>query len=98
MIGDVQPAVIPSGVCGVEELSFWSLALSALSQSFIPAPEAHHDLAAASAPGPLRTTARGARTFGLVTVKIEEVAVQILYGELPQSPRLFFQRIHDVRT
>jgi hypothetical protein len=34
----------------------------------------------------------------LVMVEIEEVPVQILYGELPQSPGLFFQRIDDVRT
>jgi hypothetical protein len=34
----------------------------------------------------------------LVMVQIEEVPVQILYGELPQPPRLFFQRPHDVRT
>jgi len=34
----------------------------------------------------------------LVMVEIEEVPVKVLYGELPQSPRLFFQRIDDVRT
>src|ERR1700691_2940683 len=29
-------------------------------------------------------------------VEIEQIPVQILYRELPQSPRLSFQRIHDV--
>src|SRR5882762_4779860 len=31
-------------------------------------------------------------------VEIEEISVQILYRELPSFPRLFFQRIHDVRS
>ena len=34
----------------------------------------------------------------LVMVEIEKIPVQVLYGELPQSPGLFFQRLHDVRT
>ncbi len=34
----------------------------------------------------------------LVVVEIEEVPVQILYRELPQSPRFGLQGIHDVRT
>ena len=34
----------------------------------------------------------------LVVVEIEEVPVQILNGELPQPPRLFFQRFRDVRA
>lgn len=40
----------------------------------------------------------GRATFWLTVVDIEDVPVQILYGELPDSPRLHFQRIHDVRT
>ena len=33
-----------------------------------------------------------------IMVEIEDVPVQVLYGELPQSPRLGFQRLHDVRA
>ena len=32
----------------------------------------------------------------LVVVEVEDVPVQILYGELSQSPRLFFKRLYDV--
>ena len=35
---------------------------------------------------------------GSVTVKIETVAVQVLHGELPETPGLLLQRFHDVRT
>ena len=31
-------------------------------------------------------------------VEIEEVAIQILYGKLPQSPRFQFQRLDDARA
>src|SRR5215203_282493 len=34
----------------------------------------------------------------LVMMEIENVAVQILYGKLPHSPRLCFKRFDDVRT
>jgi hypothetical protein len=34
----------------------------------------------------------------LAIMEIENVPIQILYGELPQSPWLGFQRIHDVRA
>src|SRR6266550_5891757 len=33
-----------------------------------------------------------------VTVKIETVSVQVLNGELPQTPGLFLQWLHDLRT
>ena len=35
-------------------------------------------------------------SLGLVMVKVEDVSVQILYCELPQSPGLLFQRIDDL--
>jgi hypothetical protein len=34
----------------------------------------------------------------LVMVEIEEIPIEIHYGELPQSPRLQFQRVDDVRA
>src|SRR5256885_1255466 len=42
----------------------------------------------------------GARVLGAssVTVKIETVSVQVLNGELPQTPGLCLQRFHDLRT
>src|SRR5207249_3925938 len=33
-----------------------------------------------------------------VTVKIEAVSVQVLNGELPQTPGLFLQWLHDLRA
>ena len=38
------------------------------------------------------------RCSRLVMVEIEEIPVEVHYGELPQSPGLQFQRIDDVRT
>lgn len=36
--------------------------------------------------------------MGLVVVKVEQVPVQVLDRELSQSPRLFLERIYDVRS
>ncbi len=45
-----------------------------------------------------QTEAESGSHASLVVVKIEEVSIQILDRELPQSPQLLLQRIHNLRT